>query len=891
MRPIYRPPDGVEPLVVIVDGRSLTLSSAMAVAEHGAAVKASTNSLKQMERFRSLLEEKLSRGEVVYGVNTGFGSLSDKVVRPENLEELQLNLIRSHSAGVGSPLPTEVVRAAMLIRLNSLLNGNSAVRKEVAELIVGLLNHGVTPLVPEFGSLGACLAGDSLVYTNPDGPKQIGDLAPGDKVYSFVGSLEKVRVIDKTGDRNNFRYSFDGTLETNRVMRKIDSGLKQTYVLKTYTRELTCTDNHPFLKLTINRASKSARAEYGIEWTELAKLQRGDLVLALKKTKVQGVAFPVGLAFAKLTTPDFMKLVGVTVGDGYVRKDLKGIMIALPPGPEREKYCALIQRLIGREPSRYKDAIVIYNRPLNRLFVRWGLAKTALNKRVAPWVFRLPLDQRLGFLEGYQDADATVREANMAHKDGHKWHQSMVTFGSPNGALIRDVRALAISCGLRCGKLRSRFKKRGLWYNGKRFYDYSTPTQVYEFSVMSRGFFPYSFSGKVNIDVSNPYFYFDKIVSITPAKIQRVFDIQVEGSHNFVSEGLVVHNSGDLVPSAHMALTMLGEGKAYRRGKLMDSGRALSVSKLRPIKLHAKEGLSLINGTQFTTGLSCVAVHRGNTLLGAADSTLAVTAEVLGACSQAFDERLVGVKLDPGQGFVAREIRSLLKGSRRIRSEPVPQDPYSIRCAPQVHGALKDALGFAEKITIDEMNSVSDNPVLLEDGSVMHGGNFHAQPVAMALDLMAVSLSYLGMISLARIHYLLSKTPPESKYMASKPGLESGLMILEYTATALNNDNAKNIHPESSYPSNVSGGIEDHASHGVNAGVKCLEVATNVARILAVELICASNILGSNEGGISDHARGVCAFVRSRSPLLRGDRAQGSEIERVAGEILSGKLP
>lgn len=489
---------------VVLDGRSLTLASAIEVAERGATVKASPGSLRMMDRFRTLLEEKLARGDVVYGVNTGFGSLSDKVVRPEHLEELQLNLIRSHSAGVGAPLPTEVVRAAMLIRLNSLLNGNSAVRKEVAELIIGMLNHGVTPLVPEFGSLGA---------------------------------------------------------------------------------------------------------------------------------------------------------------------------------------------------------------------------------------------------------------------------------------------------------------------------------------------------------------------------------------------------SGDLVPSAHMALAMIGEGKAYRRGKLTDSARVLSATRLKPIKLRAKEGLSLINGTQFTTALACVAVHRGRLLLRGANSTLSVTAEVLGACSQSFDERLVGVKLDPGQGSVSREIRGYLKGSRRIRGEPVPQDPYSIRCAPQVHGSLEDALVFAEKITVNEMNSVSDNPVLLEEGSVLHGGNFHAQPVAMALDLASIALSYLGVISLARIHYLLSKTPPESKYMAGKPGLESGLMILEYTATALNNHNAMNVYPESSYPASVSGGIEDHASHGVNAGVKALHVADNVSRILAIELICASNILGSNESGISDHARKVSAFVRANSPILRGDRAQGDEIELIARQTLGGNLP
>lgn len=503
MRVLYRRPERGR-VTVTVDGRTLELEDAIAVAERGAKVRATPASLKRMEKFRVLLESKLRGGDVVYGVNTGFGSLSDKVVAPEHLEELQLNLIRSHSAGVGSPLPPEVVRAAMLIRLNSLLNGNSAARKEVAELIVGMLNRGVVPLVPEFGSLGA---------------------------------------------------------------------------------------------------------------------------------------------------------------------------------------------------------------------------------------------------------------------------------------------------------------------------------------------------------------------------------------------------SGDLVPSAHMAMTMVGEGKAYYKGRLVDSGRALSASRLRPVALQAKEGLSLINGTAFTTALGAIAVKRGESLLTAANSALALTAEALRACSQPFDPRLVGVKLDPGQEQVAREVRSLLKGSRRIRPEPVPQDPYSIRCAPQVHGSLRDALGFAEKLVVREMNSVSDNPVLMEDGEVLHGGNFHAQPVAMSLDLLTLAMSYLGVISLARVHYLLSKTPAGSKYMAAKPGLESGLMILEYTSTALAADNAKNVYPESSYPASVSGGIEDHASHGVNAGTKCLLVASNVSRMLAVELICASNVLGSDESGVSAHARAVCRFVRRESPLLHGDRSQGNEIELLAREALEGRLP
>ena len=878
-------------MAVTVDGHTLTVERTIDVAVRGSSVKVSARSLKRMKKFRALLEQKLTRGEVVYGVNTGFGSLSDKIVPPEHLDELQLNLIRSHSAGVGPPLPSEVVRAAMLIRLNSLLNGNSAAREEVAELFVGMLNKGVTPYVPQFGSLGACLAGDSLVHTNPSGPKPICELEPGDKVYSFIGDLTKVRVIDKTGNRNNFRYNFEGSLQTRRVVRTMDSGIKQTYRLQTYTRELVCTDNHPFLRLSIKRGKKGERAEYHLEWAELKELEKGDLVLALRGLGEDGTPFPTGLSFLKVTTPDFMRLVGVVVGDGSVRSDLKGVYIALPPGPEREKYAAIVERVVGKKPGRNNDCIVTYNRELNRLFLSWGLARHALEKRVPSWVFSLPKDQRLAFLEGYLDADATVQEGLRRHKDGHVWHQRAVTFGSPNGQLIRDVRALAISCGMRCGKVRSREKTRGLWFNGKRWYNYDEPVTVYEFTVMPRGFFPYSFSGKVNIDITNPYFYFDKIVSIKPHKVQRVFDIEVEDSHNFVSEGLVVHNSGDLVPSAHMALTMLGEGRAYHRGKLKESAKALAASQLKPVALRAKEGLSLINGTAFTTALGCIAVHRGDTLFRAANSALAVTAEVLGACSQSFDERLIGVKLDPGQERAARQVRDLLKGSRRIRSEPVPQDPYSIRCAPQVYGALWDAVEFARKTVVSEMNSVSDNPVLLEDGSVLHGGNFHAQPVAMALDLLSLALSYLGVISLARIHYLLSKTPPGRKYMASKPGLESGLMLLEYTATALTSDNATKIYPASSYPANVSGGVEDHASHGVNAGTKALEVVNNVSRILAIELICGSNLLASNERGVSEHTKKVSDFVRVRSPLLSGDRSQGKEVEALSRDVLAGELP
>ena len=179
---------------------------------------------------------------------------------------------------------------------------------------------------------------------------------------------------------------------------------------------------------------------------------------------------------------------------------------------------------------------------------------------------------------------------------------------------------------------------------------------------------------------------------------------------------------------------------------------------------------------------------------------------------------------------------------------------------------------------------------MFDDGTVLHGGNFHAQAVAMTLDSLALAISYLGVISQARIGLILARTPSENKYMATKPGLESGLMILQYTATALAAENAKEVYPESAYPANVSGGIEDHASHGVNSGMKALTVAENTSRILAIELICASNALGQEQTGLSSRGSKLCSSVRRTSPLLRGDRSQGEEVELLAKEMLSGRL-
>jgi histidine ammonia-lyase len=491
-------------LAVRLDGDSLTIDAVVRVAERGEKVVIAPPSLRRMARFRALLEERVRKGDVIYGVNTGFGSLSSKVIPTSSVRQLQLNLIRSHAIGVGSHLPVEVVRAAMTIRLNGLLKGNSAARPALASLIMGMLNARVTPFVPRFGSLGA---------------------------------------------------------------------------------------------------------------------------------------------------------------------------------------------------------------------------------------------------------------------------------------------------------------------------------------------------------------------------------------------------SGDLVPSAHMALTMVGEGQAHYDGMLLDSRVALRRARLKPIALEAKEGLSLINGTSFTTALACLSIHRGETLLEAANASVSLTADALKACTEAFDERLMRMRKAEGQRLVAKRISKMLKGSKRVRSKPLPQDPYSIRCAPQVHGSTMDALGFARRIVDGELNSVTDNPVFTESGDTLHGGNFHAQQVAMALDLLSVAIAYLGVISLARIHLLLTNSPSSHKFLAMEPGLQSGLMVGEYTASTLVAENEKDVHPLSTFPANVSAGVEDHASYGVNVGLKTVKVAENTARILAIELVCSSNYVKPFDNELSPHDSRVCRLIRSISPPLTDDRSLSREVEGLGKALLAGLIP
>ncbi|MEM0117832.1 MAG: aromatic amino acid ammonia-lyase [Conexivisphaerales archaeon] len=349
--------------------------------------------------------------------------------------------------------------------------------------------------------------------------------------------------------------------------------------------------------------------------------------------------------------------------------------------------------------------------------------------------------------------------------------------------------------------------------------------------------------------------------------------------------------SGDLAPSAYLAMAMIGEGEAKYGGRILPSGRALEEAGLKPLVLQPKEGLSLLNGTCFTTAFAVIASIELKHILSWANCCTALASEVMHACKQSFDARLMDMRGLAGQKEVAASLMKLLEGTKRLRDDPIPQDPYSIRCVPQVHGAVVESLRFAAGIVESELNSVTDNPVMSEDGAILHGGNFHAQPVAMVLDVLSISSTYISQLSLARIHKLMEKSIAEKRdFLAKRPGLESGLMLTEYLAVALNNANSVLLHPASSYPADVSAGVEDHASHGVNAGLKALEILSNVSRVLAVELISLSNFLDGDEEGLADNSKLVLRFVRNLSPPLKGDRSLGSEIEGLALAIRK-KMP
>lgn len=361
--------------------------------------------------------------------------------------------------------------------------------------------------------------------------------------------------------------------------------------------------------------------------------------------------------------------------------------------------------------------------------------------------------------------------------------------------------------------------------------------------------------------------------------------------------------SGDLAPLAHLCLPLVGHGEFWNadRTGAVPVADVLWVHSLAPIDLGAKDGLALINGTQLMSGYGAFILEKCVRLLDLFDLAAAMSLEALQGSIRPFDPRIHAVRPHTGHGVVAANVRRLLEASEILESHRncgKVQDPYCLRCVPQVHGASRDALGYANGVLEIEMNGVTDNPLVFDDGDIVSGGNFHGQPLAFALDFAAIALAELASISERRIYLLLEGHDGLPKLLMRETGLNSGFMIPQYTAAALVSENKVLCHPASVDSIPTSLGQEDHVSMGSISAVKLLRVFENVETVLAIELMTAAQALDYRLP--LKPGRGVAAaheLVRSRTPhreadyLFRDDMTEvlrlvrGTELLEAAGLV------
>ncbi|HLK42576.1 MAG TPA: histidine ammonia-lyase [Thermoleophilia bacterium] len=356
--------------------------------------------------------------------------------------------------------------------------------------------------------------------------------------------------------------------------------------------------------------------------------------------------------------------------------------------------------------------------------------------------------------------------------------------------------------------------------------------------------------------------------------------------------------SGDLAPLAHLALVLVGEGFARGRdGRPQAGADALAAAGLEPLELAAKEGLSLINGTQFMAAIGALVCARARRLVRIADLAAAQSVEALRGSRTPFAPELQALRPHPGQADSAANLYRLLDDSQIVASHRWcgrVQDAYSLRCTPQVHGAVRDMLAHAERTVTIELNSATDNPLVLADrAEVVSNGNFHGEPIAIALDALKIALAELANIAERRIERLLNPTMNEGQpaFLTRDGGFNSGFMIAQYAAASLVSENKVLAHPASVDSIPTSAGQEDHVSMGATSAVHLWAVCANVERVLAIELLCAAQGLDFLEP--LRPGRAVAALhdaVRARSDHLERDRSLAAEIEQVAADLRDGSL-
>lgn len=381
--------------------------------------------------------------------------------------------------------------------------------------------------------------------------------------------------------------------------------------------------------------------------------------------------------------------------------------------------------------------------------------------------------------------------------------------------------------------------------------------------------------------------------AVAPATVQRLVDMYNADMLPVVYERGSLGASGDLAPLAHLSLPLLGLGEVVLAGKRMTSAQALKKLGWKPLELGPKEGLALLNGTQFMNAYASLLTLKATRLAQLADIIGAISLEAYDGRIEPFHPAVHAVRPHPGQAVVAGHFRELLKGSELIkRKKAHVQDPYSFRCIPQVHGASRDAIAYVERVVERELESVTDNPTVFDDDElIISAGNFHGQPLALALDFLAIALAELGSISERRTYKLIGGQRGLPAFLVAEPGLNSGFMIPQYTAASLVSANKQRCMPNSVDTIDSSNGQEDHVSMGAAAAIKTWQVAADVERILAIELFTAAQALEFRLPQRTSAKLGsLVAAFREQVPFVRTDVVMHEPMEAALAFVRSCPL-
>jgi histidine ammonia-lyase len=375
--------------------------------------------------------------------------------------------------------------------------------------------------------------------------------------------------------------------------------------------------------------------------------------------------------------------------------------------------------------------------------------------------------------------------------------------------------------------------------------------------------------------------------------VQRLIDFFNEGVYPLIYEQGSLGASGDLAPLAHISLPLIGKGEVSINGKVSASSKLEDHFGWKPLVLKSKEGLALLNGTQFMSAHLLHNILKANKLLKWADTIASISIDAFDCNMSPYDDLVHQLRPHKGQIETADNIRRILKDSEIAKNyKQNVQDPYSFRCVPQVHGASRDALRYVEQTLLTEINSVTDNPnVFVEDDKIISGGNFHGQPMAISADVMAIAMSEIGNISERRIYQLVSGQRGLPTFLINSPGLNSGFMIPQYTAASIASQNKQLCTPASVDSIVSSNGQEDHVSMGANAVTKLSRVVDNVERILAIELFNASQAIYFRAPlPSSPFVMELLFHFRSKVPIVREDKIMSTEIREAILFLRNHKL-